>query len=103
MLVEFSVSTLPTGEVGQKYYALKKSSPFVNIAVENGLHPSKMDFKNEKSEVRFRRSEVRFQRCEIHFRRIEVHFRQNEVRFQRSQVHFQQINCSISNSWSFNV
>ena len=23
-------STLPTGEVGQKYYALKKSSPFVN-------------------------------------------------------------------------
>ena len=24
------VSTLPTGEVGQKYYALKKSSPFVN-------------------------------------------------------------------------
>ena len=56
-----------------------------------------MDFKNEKkSEVRFRQSEVRFQRC-------EVHFRQNEVRFQRSQVHFQQTNCSISNSWSFNV
>ena len=26
----FGISTLPTGEVGQKYYALKKSSPFVN-------------------------------------------------------------------------
>jgi len=36
-------STLPTGEVGQKYYALKKSSPFVNSRwkwtspIENGL------------------------------------------------------------------
>ena len=36
-------NTLPTGEVGQKYYALKKSSPFVNSRwkwaspIENGL------------------------------------------------------------------
>ena len=36
-------STLPTGEVGLKYYALKKSSPFVNSRrkwtspIENGL------------------------------------------------------------------
>ena len=28
--VNLKYSTLPTGEVGQKYYALKKSSPFVN-------------------------------------------------------------------------
>ena len=27
---DFSLSTLPACEVGQKYYALKKSSPFVN-------------------------------------------------------------------------
>ena len=27
---DFVLSALPTGEVGQKYYALKKSSPFVN-------------------------------------------------------------------------